>query len=89
MRFFFSTTGSANVWNYSNPAYDELVGKALATVDQAERKKLYEQAQTMLVADAPNLFLASPKNYYAVRDNIDFTPSAAGEVYSLIKTAIK
>ncbi|QRG69103.1 ABC transporter substrate-binding protein [Brevibacillus choshinensis] len=89
MRFFFSTTGSANVWNYSNPAYDELVAKALATVDQAERKKLYEQAQTMLVADAPNLFLASPKNYYAVRDNIDFTPTAAGEVYSLIKTAIK
>jgi len=89
MRFFFATTGSANVWNYSNPAYDELVEKALATVDQAERKKLYEQAQTMLVADAPNLFLASPKNYYAVRDNIDFTPSAAGEVYSLTKTSIK
>ncbi|UIO43947.1 ABC transporter substrate-binding protein [Brevibacillus brevis] len=89
MRFFFSTTGSANVWNYSNPAYDELVQKALTTVDQAERKKLYDEAQTMLVADAPNLFLASPKNYYAVRDNVDFTPSAAGEVYSLIKTSIK
>ncbi|WNC16385.1 ABC transporter substrate-binding protein [Brevibacillus brevis] len=89
MRFFFSSTGSANVWNYSNPAYDELVNKALATVDQAERKKLYDQAQTLLVADAPNLFLASPKNYYAVRDNVDFTPSAAGEVYSLIKTSIK
>ncbi|RNB84026.1 ABC transporter substrate-binding protein [Brevibacillus nitrificans] len=89
MRFFFATTGSANVWNYSNPAYDELVEKALGTVDQAERKKLYEQAQTMLVADAPNLFLASPKNYYAVRDNIDFTPTAAGEVYSLVKTSIK
>ncbi|GED32524.1 ABC transporter substrate-binding protein [Brevibacillus centrosporus] len=89
MRFFFASTGSANVWNYSNPAYDELVQKALGTVDQAERKKLYEQAQTMLVADAPNLFLASPKNYYAVRDNIDFTPTAAGEVYSLVKTSIK
>ncbi|WP_419878738.1 ABC transporter substrate-binding protein [Brevibacillus centrosporus] len=89
MRFFFASTGSANVWNYSNPAYDELVEKALGTVDQAERKKLYEQAQTMLVADAPNLFLASPKNYYAVRDNIDFTPTAAGEVYSLVKTSIK
>lgn len=89
MRFFFASTGSANVWNYSNPAYDELVEKALGTVDQAERKKLYEQAQTLLVADAPNLFLASPKNYYAVRDNIDFTPTAAGEVYSLVKTSIK
>ncbi|MFY0545829.1 ABC transporter substrate-binding protein [Brevibacillus sp. H7] len=89
MRFFFHTEGSANVWNYSNPKYDELVVKALQTVDQGERKKLYDQAQQLLVEDAPNLFLASPKNFYAVSDKVDFTPTAAGEVYSLIKASVK
>ena len=90
MRFFFHTDGSANVWNYSNPAYDELVEKALVTVDVEERKSVYEQAQKLLVEeDVPNLFLASPKNFYAVRDNIEFTPSAAGESYSLVRAAVK
>ncbi|GAX91724.1 ABC transporter substrate-binding protein [Effusibacillus lacus] len=90
MRFFFSTTGSANVWNYSNPDYDKLVQKALETTDVAERKKIYEDAQKMLVQDAPNLFLASPKYFYAVRDNIEgFVPSAAGEALALIQTSKK
>ncbi|WP_400164325.1 ABC transporter substrate-binding protein [Brevibacillus sp. TJ4] len=90
MRFFFHSEGSANVWNYSNPAYDQLVEQALVTVDVEERKKVYEQAQQLLVnEDVPNLFLASPKNFYAVRDNIEFNPSAAGEGYSLVRAAVK
>lgn len=90
MRFFFHSTGSANVWNYSSPAYDELVEKALMTVNPDERKKLYDQAQMMLVnEDVPNLFLASPKNFYAVRDNIEFSPSAAGESFALVRASIK
>ncbi|CAM5795206.1 MULTISPECIES: ABC transporter substrate-binding protein [Brevibacillus] len=89
MRYFFSTTGSANVWNYSNPKYDELVQKALETVDVQERKKLYDEAQKLLVEDAPNLFLASPKNFYAVRDNVDFSPTAAGESTALVRASVK
>lgn len=90
MRFFFHTEGSANVWNYSNPAYDELVQNALMAVDQTERKAMYEKAQKMLVEeDVPNLFLASPKNFYAVRDNIEFSPSAAGESFALVRASIK
>lgn len=89
MRFFFSTTGSANVWNYSNPDYDKLVQKALETTDPAERKKVYEDAQKMLIQDSPNLFLASPKNFYAARDNVDFTPSPVMEAYGLIAASKK
>ncbi|WP_126424957.1 ABC transporter substrate-binding protein [Brevibacillus marinus] len=90
MRFFFHTEGSANVWNYSNPQYDQLVQKALEATDPAERKSLYEEAQILLVEDAPNLFLASPKNFYAVSEKVvGFEPSAAGEVYALVKTAKK
>jgi peptide/nickel transport system substrate-binding protein len=89
MRFFFHTEGSANVWNYSNPKYDELVEKALQTVDQGERKKLYDEAQKLLVEDAPNLFLASPKNFYAVSDKVEFTPTAAGESIALLNASVK
>ncbi|RXT04297.1 ABC transporter substrate-binding protein [Ammoniphilus sp. CFH 90114] len=90
MRFFFSTTGSANVWNYSNPAYDEIVQKALETTDPAGRKELYNQAQQMLVEDAPNLFLASPKNFYAVSEQVDgFVPTAAGEAFAIVRASIK
>lgn len=90
MRFFFSSTGSANVWNYNNPEYDKLVQKALETTSADERKKIYDDAQKLVVQDAPNLFLASPKNFYAVRDNVEgFVPSAAGEAQALIKISKK
>lgn len=90
MRFFFSTKGSANVWNYSNASYDELVQKALETTDQAERNKLYQEAQKMLVEDAPNLFLASPKNFYAVSEKVEgFVPTPAGESTALKNTSVK
>ncbi|MBO8163948.1 MAG: ABC transporter substrate-binding protein [Brevibacillus sp.] len=90
LRFFFHTNGSANVWNYSNPQYDQLVEKALEATDQQERKKLYDEAQKMLVEDAPNLFLASPKNFYAVNEKVEgFEPTAAGEVYALVQTSKK
>ncbi|WP_019122340.1 ABC transporter substrate-binding protein [Brevibacillus massiliensis] len=90
LRFFFSSEGSANVWNYSNAKFDELVQKALEATDQTERKKLYDEAQKLVVEDAPNLFLASPQNFYAVSDKVEgFTPSAAGEVYALVKASVK
>jgi ABC-type transport system substrate-binding protein len=89
LRFFFHTEGSANVWNYSNPRFDELVVTALQTVDQTERKKLYDEAQKLLVEDAPNLFLASPKNFYAVRDNVSFQPTAAGESIALLQATVQ
>ncbi|MER1956322.1 MAG: ABC transporter substrate-binding protein [Solibacillus sp.] len=75
LNYFFSSTGSANVWNFSNQAYDDLVAKGLGTTDEAERKKVYAEAQEMLINLSPNLFLVSPKNYVAVRKDISgYTP---------------
>jgi len=89
LRFFFSTTGTANVWNYSNKEYDALVQKALETTDEAKRKDLYNQAQKMVVNDAPNVFTASPKIFYAVSDKVQgFNPTAAGEQYALIQASV-
>ncbi|NOU95711.1 ABC transporter substrate-binding protein [Paenibacillus sp. LMG 31456] len=90
LRFFFSTSGGANVWNYSNKDFDALTQKALETNDLEQRKKLYVDAQKMLINDSPNLFLASPKYFYAVSERLDgFVPNAASEAYAIMKTAIK
>ncbi|MBU0927534.1 MAG: ABC transporter substrate-binding protein [Spirochaetes bacterium] len=61
--FFFHSTGSANVWGYSNPDFDKLVEEAKVTLDQAKRSALYNQAQEILYQDAANLFFASPMTY--------------------------
>lgn len=90
LRFFFSTTGGANVWNYSNKEYDAIVQKALETNAVEERQKFYKDAQNILINDAPNLFLASPKYFYAVSDRVEgFVPNAASEAYAIMKTSIK
>ncbi|TXK83615.1 ABC transporter substrate-binding protein [Paenibacillus sp. N3.4] len=89
LRFFFATDGSANVWNYSNKEYDALVQKALETTDDKQRKEIYNQAQKMVVQDAPNVFLASPKIFYAVSNRVQgFNPTAAGEQYAIIQASV-
>jgi peptide/nickel transport system substrate-binding protein len=83
-RFYFHTDGGANVWNYSNLEYDKIVMQALEETDEAKRKELYKQAQIMLVEDSPNIFLASPKVFYAYGSKVkDFVPTAAGEAQAL------
>jgi len=74
--FFFSSTGSANVWGYSNPEVDELCNQGKVTVDEAEREAIYKEAQKLIVNDVPNLFIASPMEYYFARKNVlGFVPT--------------
>lgn len=63
--FFFCTDGSANVWNYSNPKVDSEGLEARSTPDQAKAKSLYDEAQKIIVTDAPNLFLANQNQFVA------------------------
>lgn len=78
LHFFFHSTGTANVWGFKNSKYDELVERARVTLDDKKRHNLYAEAQRMLVNElAPNLFLASPYQFYVVTKNVhNFTPSA-------------
>lgn len=48
--------------NYSSPAFDALMTKANATVDDTQRNGLYCQAQKLLISDAPVMFLYGLKN---------------------------
>ena len=74
--FFFSTKGSANVWGYSNPEVDELCNAGKVTVDEAKREEIYKEAQKIVLNDSPNIFMASPMEYFFTRTNIEgFEPS--------------
>lgn len=67
---FVATGGSQNVAGYSNPALDALLQKARATQDEAQRKTLYGQVQTMLEDDAPLIYLYRQRNLTGVAKKV-------------------
>lgn len=56
-----------NSFRYVNPEYDALFEKAIATVDIAERNKLYEQAEQLAVNDAVCLFIYYDEDWRLVQ----------------------
>ncbi len=73
--FFFASTGSANVWEYENVEYDALIADGLVESDEEKRKAIYNEAQELIIDEAPNLFIYMPKSYIVVRENISgYTP---------------
>jgi oligopeptide transport system substrate-binding protein len=49
----FGCKGGNNKYNYCNPNFDSLVAKADTGTDLSDRVALYNQAQTLLIQDAP------------------------------------
>jgi oligopeptide transport system substrate-binding protein len=64
---FFLTTSSNNVAFYQNQQYDNFVRVARSDMQAARRDQEYQQAQQMLVDDAPVAFLAQSVSWYLVR----------------------
>lgn len=56
----YSPLGSGNMMDYKNEKFVELVNKAQAAPSDEEAKKLYIQAQDLLVADMPSVPLWIP-----------------------------
>jgi ABC-type transport system substrate-binding protein len=56
--------------NYSNPKFDDLVAKAATISDQAERAKLYREAQMILLEDCPMVFLYAANEYEAMQSYV-------------------
>lgn len=63
VNFFYSTTGNANVWGYSNARVDELCAQAVSTTDESVREACYMEAQQIIIQESPNLWFASPMEY--------------------------
>jgi len=54
------TGGSNNYQKYSNPEVDALLQEAATTVDEDERKSLYDDAAKLIVEDVSYLYLYNP-----------------------------
>ena len=62
--------GAGNTAFYENPEVDKLLVQATEVADQEERKTLYQQAEQMIVDDAPWIFLGYQKHQVVTRANV-------------------
>ena len=77
---FFLTTSSNNTAFYQNQQYDNFVRVARTDTQADRRDQEYQQAQQMLVGDAPVAFLAQSVSWHLVRPYVrGVTPSGVDE----------
>lgn len=70
MYSMFHTGGGYNTMRYSNDRVDELTRAARLTNDQPERKALYDEAQAIVVEEAPRLFVVHKVDVVAFQGNV-------------------
>jgi oligopeptide transport system substrate-binding protein len=76
----FLTTSFRNVGLYQNPQYDNFVRAASGDIQPDRRDQEYQQAQAMLVSDAPVAFLAQTVSWNLVRPYVKgITPTSVDE----------
>ena len=62
--------GGGNVAKWCNPDFEALVNKAVTLTDQAERTKLYEQAQVIMREEAPFFLIAHSIAFQPMRKEV-------------------
>ncbi|TAN32249.1 peptide ABC transporter substrate-binding protein [bacterium] len=75
----FLTTSSNNVALYQNQQYDNFVRVARTDIQPARRDQEYQEAQQMLVSDAPVAFLAQTVSWNLVRPYVRGVVTYPGE----------
>lgn len=79
----YESDSSKNFMSYSNPEYDKVFNEAFNTVDEAEKAKLYKQAQMILAEDGAAVYIQDPANLVAVNKKFGgytFYPTAAEDM---------
>ncbi len=66
----FRTGGSTNVFKFTDPEIDRLLDAARATMDQAARKKAYDEVQKKLACTGPIAHLTYGTLFSAARSNL-------------------
>jgi peptide/nickel transport system substrate-binding protein len=80
----FATGGATNVFKYSNPDLDKWLTEARVSLDQRERKRLYDDAQRLLACQGPAIHVAYGTLFTAVRDDVTgFEPVATRSLRGL------
>ncbi|CAN1542369.1 DdpA ABC-type dipeptide transport system, periplasmic component [Rhabdaerophilaceae bacterium] len=67
---FWTSKGGQNDGKYNNPTMDKLLTDARAVYDLAERKKIYDAAQTIAQDEIPVLYLYNQPWFYATSSRI-------------------
>ncbi len=63
----FHTGAQQNLGNYSNPALDAILDQARVEQNVSKRIQLYQQAEQIIVQDAPALFISHDVSYMLVK----------------------
>ncbi len=66
----FHTGAQQNTGKYSNPALDAILDQARVERDVTKRIQLYQQAEQLIVQDAPALFIMHDVSYELVKPNV-------------------
>jgi len=83
---FWFSSGTAHLWNMAQatPAtawearIDDLMTRQSATLDNAERKRLFDEVQRIFVEHAPVLYFAAPRIFVAMSSRVvDASPAMA------------
>lgn len=74
MYSWFHTGGGLNDMQYSNPQVDSLLEDARASSDQAHRTTDYQQAEQMMLQDAPYVFINHGVSIQATTKNVHNYP---------------
>lgn len=67
--FWHSTQTNTNVTKLNNSRIDKLLEEGRQTIDQQERKKIYQDFQRYLLEESPAIFLYYPTTYTITRLN--------------------
>ena len=82
----FGSGAESNLGGYTNSALDALLGQAHGTTDTTQRIALYQQAEQLILADTPAIFLDHALSYELVKPYIRgyvYTPVAVPLMRSL------
>ena len=63
------TTGH-NFLRWSNPRVDTLLQQGVAVTDQAARKKIYDEIQSIIADESPTVPIYYPKVQWAIRGDL-------------------
>lgn len=75
---FWLSSGSAHIWNIGQPKpatdwekeIDDLMHQVTATVDQRERKRLFDQVQSIFAENLPALYFVAPRLHMGVSSRV-------------------
>ena len=85
----FHTDSAYNHDAYSNPELDEIVERARVEQDVEQRMALYQQAEQLLVQDAPWIPLYHSGGYYLAKPYVKGLEISAQETMNLHEVTIE